>query len=66
MFAKNTRKDCMFIADVIRPFCLDGSVKIVRKTAPANTVSKSIMPKLKFISNVLNSSYSAGYCNWFY
>ena len=33
-FVKYTRKDCMFIADGLRPFCLDGNVKIVRKTAP--------------------------------
>lgn len=65
-FVKYTRKDCMFIADGLRPFCLDGNYKIVRKTAPGNTVSKSILPKLKFISNAIDSSYSAGYCNWFY
>lgn len=41
-------------------------MKIVRKTAPKNTVSNSIMPKLKYMSGVLNSSYSAGNCNWFY
>ncbi len=33
-FAKYTRKDIMFIADGLRTFCLDGNVKIVRKTAP--------------------------------
>lgn len=65
-FVKYTRKDCMFIADGLRPFCLDGNVKIVRKTAPANTVANAIMPKLKYMSNVFDSSYTAGYCNWFY
>ena len=65
-FCKYTRKDCMLIADGLRPFCLDGDVKIVRKTKPQNTVSNAIVPKLKFMSNVFDSSYSAGYCNWFY
>ena len=64
-FARFSRKDCMFIADGVRPFCLDGDSKIVRSTAPQNTVSNSIMPKLKYIAGALNSSYSAGYCNWF-
>ena len=56
----------MFIADSPRAFCLDGDLKIVRSTAPGNTVSNSILPKLKWMSGVINSSYSAGYCNWFY
>ena len=28
------RKDCMFIADGLRPICLDGDAKIVRPTRP--------------------------------
>ena len=24
------------------------------------------MPNFRYMANVLNSSYSAGYCNWFY
>lgn len=65
-FAKYTRKDVMFIADGLRPFCLDGNVKIVRKTAPQNSVMKTIIPKLRYMSNTFDSSYTAGYCNWFY
>ena len=65
-FAKYTRKDIMFIADGLRPFCLDGNVKIVRKTAPQNSVMKTIIPKLRYMSNTFDSSYTAGYCNWFY
>lgn len=65
-FVKYTRKDCMFVADGLRPFCLNGNYKLVRKTSPSNTVANSIIPKLKWMSNVLDSSYSAGYCNWFY
>lgn len=63
-FCKNIRKDCMFIADGPRPFCIEGQSKIIRKTKPSNTIQKSILPKLKYM-NVINSSYTAGYCNWF-
>lgn len=63
---KNIRKDCMFIADGLRQFCLDGDSKYIRKSAPQNTISNSILPTLRFMTNVINSSYSAGYCNWFY
>ena len=38
-FCKHTRKDCMCIADGIRPMCLDGDVKIVRPTALWNNVT---------------------------
>ena len=65
-FVKYIRKDCMFIADGLRPFCLDGNVKIVRKTAPQNTVATAVVPKLKYMTNTFDSSYTAGYCNWFY
>ena len=65
-FCKNIRKDCMFIADGLRPVCLDGNVKIVRPTAPQNTVANSIIPRFKSIAHALDSSYAAGYCNWFY
>ena len=64
-FVKNVRKDCMFIADGPRPLCLEGQQKIVRKTRPTNTVMNSIVPRIRLISNVVNSSYSAGYMNWF-
>ena len=65
-FAKNVRKDCMFIADGPRPFCLDGNTKIIRATKPENTIKKTILPKMRFIAGALNSSYSAGYLNWFW
>lgn len=63
-FCKNVRKDCMFIADGPRPFCIEGQSKIIRKTKPSNTIQKSILSKLKYM-NAVNSSYTAGYCNWF-
>ncbi len=64
-FCKDTRKDCIFLADAIRPFCLTGNEKIVRTTNLKNTIENSIVPNLKYIT-ALNSSYSAGYCDWFY
>jgi hypothetical protein len=63
-FCRLGRKDCMFIADGLRPACLQGNNKIVRSTNPSNTIANKIIPSLKLMS-VLNSSYSAGYCDWF-
>ena len=65
-FVKYTRKDCMFLADGVRSFCLDGNAKYIRKTAPSNTVANTLIPKFRYMCGALNSSYSAGYCNWFY
>ena len=62
-FCKNTRQDCMFLTDSPRSFCLQGNEKIVRSTADENTIEKNIVPNLKYL-NSINSSYSAGYCNW--
>lgn len=64
-FCKFTRKDCMFLADGLRTFCLEGDEKLVRKTKPSSSVIQTILSKIKFMSNALNSSYSAGWCNWF-
>lgn len=64
-FCKNIRKDCMFIADGLRPLCLAGNSKIVRPTKPENTVANSIIPNFKYIVGAIDSSYSAGYCNWY-
>ncbi len=63
-FCHFTRKDCMFIADGLRPFCLIGQQKIVRKTKVGSSVARDIIPLIRHISGI-NSSYSAGYCNWF-
>ena len=65
-FCKNIRKDCMFLADGLRSMCLDGNVKYVRKTNVGATVANTIIPKFRNMTNVVNSSYSAGYCNWVY
>lgn len=63
-FCKNVRKDCMFIADGPRPFCLQGQKKIVRPSKPANTIDANILPNLKYLTGV-NTNYGAGYCDWF-
>lgn len=63
-FCKNVRKDCMFIADGLRPFCLIGDSKIVRPTKVGASVEKDVLPYIRHISGI-NSSYSAGYVDWF-
>lgn len=63
-FCRNIRKDCMFIADSPRNFCLLGNQKIVRRSNPFITVDKNIIPSIKFMVD-FNTSYGAGYCNWF-
>jgi len=62
-FCKNVRKDCMTIVDVPRNLVLDADKKYIRKTAPTQTFSNTISPKLKFCTG-LNSSYLAAYSNW--
>lgn len=63
-FCANTRKDCMFIADSPRPLVLEGNQKIVRTSAPNNTVDVNIINKFKYLTGI-NTSYGAGYSNWF-
>lgn len=64
-FCKTTRKDCLLLADGLRTFCLEGDEKLVRKTKPSSSVASTIVPKMKYMADVLTSSYSAGWCNWF-
>ena len=63
-FCKNTRKDCMFVADGLRPLVLEGQKKIVRDTKPANSIDKNILPYIPAICGI-NTSYGAGYADWF-
>ena len=63
-FCKNTRKDCMFIADGLRPMVIQGNKKLIRPSCPKNTVDVNILPYVKFMSG-LNTSYGAGYMDWF-
>lgn len=62
-FCKNVRKDCMAIVDGPRNLVLEGNQKYIRKTAPTQTFSNTISPKLKYITG-LNSSYVAVYIDW--
>lgn len=63
-FCKNTRKDCMFIADGLRPLVLAGQKKVIRPTKPTNTIDSQILPYVKYLTG-LNTSYGAGYIDWF-
>lgn len=63
-FCKNQRKDCMFIADGLRPLCLKGNVKIVRPSSYTNTIGNAIAPRVKHIAGAVDTSYGAGYCDW--
>lgn len=63
-FCKNIRKDCIFVCDGIRAYCLQGAKKIIRPSKPTNTIDSNIIPMTKQMCG-LNSNYTAGYCNWF-
>ena len=63
-FCKNVRKDCMFICDGPRPYCLVGNKKIVRPSKPTNTIDANILPYTKYLTGI-NTNYGAGYCDWF-
>ena len=63
-FCKNIRKDCMFVADGLRPLVLQGQKKIVRDTKPSNSIDKDILPYVPAICGI-NTSYGAGYADWF-
>jgi len=66
-FCKNVRKDCMFIADGFRPFVLSGNEKLARLTNVhvCGTAAPRLISNIRKMT-VLDSSYSAGYSNWFY
>lgn len=63
-FCKKIRKDCMFIADGLRPLVLAGDKKVIRESKPANTIDVNILPYLPAICG-LNTNYGAGYMDWF-
>lgn len=63
-FCKKTRKDCMYIVDAPRNFALDGKRKAVRETKKNTSIDLTIIPRLRYIGGT-NSSYGAGYCDWF-
>ena len=63
-FCKNTRKDCMFVADGLSPLVLQGQKKIVRDTKPSNSIDKDILPYIPAMCGI-NTNYGAGYADWF-
>ena len=64
-FCSKMRGDCMFLADGLRPFCIKGQQKRVSKTNFNSTVSKSLTPFIKWMSGKIDTSYGAGYCDWY-
>ena len=60
-----TRGDCMFLADGLRPFCVKGQKKRVSKLNSNSTVSKTLTPFIKWMSGKIDTSYGAGYCDWY-
>jgi hypothetical protein len=55
----------MFIADGLRSLCLIGNEKVVRNTKPENTIENTIIKNIRYLSTKINSSYGAGYIDWF-
>ena len=60
-----TRKDCMFFADGLRPLCVKGNRKLVSPTDLNATVENTILPFVKYITGKIDTSYGAGYCDWY-
>lgn len=63
-FCKSVRKDCMFIADSLRPLSIQGEKKVVRPTKPDSNIDVDILPYIKYETG-LNTNYGAGYLNWY-
>lgn len=63
-FCKSVRKDCMFIADSLRPLSIQGEKKVVRPTKPDSNIDVDILPYIKYQTG-LNTNYGAGYLNWY-
>jgi hypothetical protein len=62
-FAKNTRKDCMFIADPLRQIFVNG-INTKTTSLKGSNFTSTIYNPLKNLVNGLNSNYSAIYGNW--
>lgn len=62
-FAQNTRKDCMFIADPLRPIFVNGE-DVKTLSVRSNTFSQNIYTPLKAHFETINSNYAATYGNW--
>lgn len=62
-FCRLMRKDCIFIADSLRGYGLDGNSKILNKHHPEKTFENTLVPYIDVLAAV-NSNYSLGYCGW--
>lgn len=62
-FAKNTRKDCMFIADPLRQIFVNG-INTKTMSLKGSNFTTTIYNPLKNLVTGINSNYSALYGNW--
>jgi hypothetical protein len=62
-FCSKVRKDCMAVLDVPRPMVLRGEHPYIKKTAPQNTITNTIIPNTNYLNLSINS-YAALYSNW--
>jgi hypothetical protein len=62
-FVQNTRKDCMFIADPLRPVFVKGE-DVKTLSLRSNTFSQHIYSPLKKHFESINTNYTAAYGNW--
>lgn len=62
-FAQNTRKDCMFISDPLRPIFVKGE-NVKTLSIRTNSFSENIYKPLKAHYETINSNYAATYGNW--
>jgi hypothetical protein len=62
-FVQNTRRDCMFISDPLRPIFVKGEDTKTLSLRSKN-FSQNIYTPIKAHYEAINSNYSAAYANW--
>lgn len=62
-FCQTTRKDCISLLDAPRNLCVKDNVKLAQPGGKYS-VDFDILPKFNYLGT-MNSSYAAGYCDWF-
>jgi hypothetical protein len=62
-FVQNTRKDCMFISDPLRPIFIKGE-NVKTLSIRTNSFSENVYKPLKAHYETINSNYTATYGNW--
>lgn len=46
---RNVRGDCVFVADGVRSFCVEGEQPLVRKSKQGSSIDKDILPRLRYM-----------------